>query len=652
MIIQIRKQLSGKTNKLFMIFVICALGGIFTLPVILKQGAAVWALKVNDFPIRQEFLNLEIQNQQERLNMIRAQYGQYADMMYQMRGMSTDPKVLATDILIKRSLLNQQADAAGIIISPAFATEKLHNAEFAKTYLPDVVPPFLFDEKGRINNTILRTYLQRNNISSTVLTQQVEEALSRMLMVEMVAHSSYVPRFEKDAQVAAQQIKKQFSVLTFNYDTYLKQVQEKEPSQKELKEFFDEQNAQAQAYLIPEKRDAVIWKFNPKAYGITIAPNAVQEYYTTHKDKKYVAAPAQVTARVIQYNNDSSKTERPSIADLKDKARQEPELFARYAQSYSDDATSAKNGGLLAPLIRGKTEDAAIEKAAFMLQNPGDVSDVFATKNGLAMVQLVQKTPRAYKTLAQVQESIVHELQNQEFIERFNKDMQKIAKADGSLDEHAIQSMVKEYNATHQVVTNVGLDQNDKLAKALFGVAKEGATTFYTEKNGGSIVQVTRIAKKHYPALEKIQDKVVKDWYKNQAQNMLHIKLATAKNMLHNTPLAQVADKVQATLSSTPLFDHEDKKIIKELEAKGIAAAQMLHLERPGTIHLHVTDRNAYISQLNKIAPSDAKNDLDLAAFERDVQSAFIEGYIAYLQKSAKIKTNESLLMPIEDYVL
>ena len=66
------------------------------------------------------------------------------------------------------------------------------------------------------------------------------------------------------------------------------------------------------------------------------------------------------------------------------------EKFADLAKTYSDDESSAKDGGALPFIAKGDTVE-EFEKAAFALKNPGDISPVVETQYGLHVIELNEK---------------------------------------------------------------------------------------------------------------------------------------------------------------------------------------------------------------------------------------------------------------------
>ena len=86
MIITIRNQFKQSTFRYIAIFIVIVLGaGMISIPALLKNegGAAAWAINVNREKVSYQEFAREIAEQSEFIAQIRAQYGQYADLLMQ-----------------------------------------------------------------------------------------------------------------------------------------------------------------------------------------------------------------------------------------------------------------------------------------------------------------------------------------------------------------------------------------------------------------------------------------------------------------------------------------------------------------------------------------------------------------------------------------
>ncbi|WP_299277181.1 peptidylprolyl isomerase [uncultured Psychroserpens sp.] len=68
------------------------------------------------------------------------------------------------------------------------------------------------------------------------------------------------------------------------------------------------------------------------------------------------------------------------------------EKFESLAKQFSDDKSSSKKGGALAPFTGGQLSSKEFEDVAFSLENEGDISKPFKTDYGWHIVKLIRKT--------------------------------------------------------------------------------------------------------------------------------------------------------------------------------------------------------------------------------------------------------------------
>ena len=72
---------------------------------------------------------------------------------------------------------------------------------------------------------------------------------------------------------------------------------------------------------------------------------------------------------------------------LEKQLREDPDLFDEYVQQYSDDPSKAENGGRYPQMRKGQMVR-AFEKAAFAMENAGEISEPVETKFGYHIIRL------------------------------------------------------------------------------------------------------------------------------------------------------------------------------------------------------------------------------------------------------------------------
>ena len=89
--------------------------------------------------------------------------------------------------------------------------------------------------------------------------------------------------------------------------------------------------------------------------------------------------------------------------------------FGLAAQRFSIDQATRYAGGDFGLLTRTEVEGrygVELARALAALQSPGEISPVVQTPRGLGLVKLVERVPESRRPLAEVRESIIHQLTN------------------------------------------------------------------------------------------------------------------------------------------------------------------------------------------------------------------------------------------------
>ena len=164
MITEIRNYIkTSSTSSMIGLITVLALGGVFSLPMLLKQvsSSGPWAFKVSGKEISYQEFSRESADQQERINRFKAQYGQFAEMLFQSQGIDLNPQVFARDILIRQELLDQLAESIHIEITQDFIVQKLQDRDFIINNLSDIIQPFVFDQNGSLSQESYRLYTKQ-----------------------------------------------------------------------------------------------------------------------------------------------------------------------------------------------------------------------------------------------------------------------------------------------------------------------------------------------------------------------------------------------------------------------------------------------------------------------------------------------------------
>jgi hypothetical protein len=639
MIITIRNQFKQSTFRYIAIFIVVVLGaGMVSIPSLLRNegGAASWALKVNGEKVSYKEFAQEIAEQSQFLAQIRAQYGQYADLLMQAMNWPTDPKSLALEVLIKTTLMDQFVKSLGLHIHYDYIAESINDVQFARRHLQRILPAFLFDASGSLSHEKLKMFLQQKGMSIRDFEHKIELSLAQLQAMQFVASSCYVPSFDIEQEFVAQALGKEFSYLAFSLDSFVAAEKKKGINDEEALAFYNKENSQRRRYWVSEKRDGIVWKFNPKSYGAPISEEQISQYYEDNKVSKYVLDSIKIHVQQITEKQLSQFSDL-SLEMVKEEIAHNP------------SSPWAKKWESIEPFARGEKKG-AFEKEAFLLQNVGDISSVIDTKDGKVIIQLIKRIPRTYKPLAAVKNDIKNVLTEKQFKKSFVKDLKSVALKG---DSQAVESFIAQKAGKKELA--VGVIKNDTLlSQELFGL-KKGEYAFFVENETGVAVLLTNITERHLPELSSIKDVVKDDVCEERAYNAMMDMVQEAKEAATRSSFDAIAKKYNVTLHHTGMIQPTDSKKMQELDKKGLPGRTMLGLDKEGAILAHNSEGSSFLIKVDTIEEYSQK---DLLNAQKEIKThlvpnrmkAQVESFVASLHRNATIETNESILIAGEEY--
>jgi len=150
-----------------------------------------------------------------------------------------------------------------------------------------------------------------------------------------------------------------------------------------------------------------------------VSDTEIADYYRTHASR--FALPEKIRFAIIQIGLSPKATEEKKAAAFRKaesvlaeaRTLTDPEKgFGALAQRLSEDLATRYLGGDAGWLVSGEQGrwDAAVVDAAFALNNPGELSPVIDTSNGLFLVRLMEKQNASRRPLEEVAEAIRYQL--------------------------------------------------------------------------------------------------------------------------------------------------------------------------------------------------------------------------------------------------
>jgi len=573
-------------------------------------------------------------------------------------GLAANPSMVSSyafAMIAQEQLVDQVLRQLKVALHSDSIVDRMNNIAFVQRELSDLVPLGAFDTFGNIDVPLFHSYLRQAGISEADFDRMLEQRLQRRLVMNLVSGASYVPDFELKEQYSLNYLGRKFSVITLPLSSFVKKEKEVKITQEMLQEFFDQENETAKRYWVAEKRSGQMWTFDPGKYGIAVSDEEVETYYDKNKAKKFLEEPAQVQVRLIRFNVESDadkqsvlgKAQRVQAELLKD-----PVSFASVAKELSDDKATAEQGGLLPYFAKGEKEE-SFTRAAFLLKEDGDISDIVHTSAGIEILQRVSKKKSVYKSLASVKEEAASLLSREEFSRRFVTDIRELFKNE-NLKPSELETEVKKRGGTSMRLESMPNEGSSEMTRHLFRL-NEGKTAFYIENGKGVTLTLNKVYESHLPVLDSIKEDVERDLYEQRATKKLEERLAKAKKDGAEKSFDSLKALAGAQVENTDWIKREDTDAIERLMAKNLPAQKMLQIEKEGVAIVYKNDSSGYFIRLDEIEPFD-KDEFEMKkteisnAINRENKQLLSNGFVASLYRNATIETNEKIINLGEEY--
>lgn len=250
--------------------VVIALAGISSVPYFFKgflQSTDAVAL-VNGRPISQLEFDSRIAAEERKIAAYRERFGEMADSILAMIGMSKNPRETALESLIQEKILLGVADDLHIVLSPQYVVQRLKDPQLLFGLFGEMIPQSLLDKQGNLQYDRMSVFLKHQGLTVGLFEQAVEDLLRDSLVATLAQGASYVTNaahLEKEYQDYAP---KTYAVLTVPLNSYLKQEAGQQITDDQAQAFFLQENRHKR-YWTPELRSATVWTFDQKSYDVT-----------------------------------------------------------------------------------------------------------------------------------------------------------------------------------------------------------------------------------------------------------------------------------------------------------------------------------------------------------------------------------------------
>src|SRR6202795_1203953 len=452
----------------------------------------------------------------------------------------------AVDQMINRQALLSEAGRMGLRVTPSEVKDELQHGRYAATFFPG---------GNFIGQAEYEDMLQRANLTPTKFEQAVGNDILLTKLQALISGSASVSEAEIHEQFIKQSSKVKFDYAVLKQDDLRKGLR---PADEELKAFYESHKA-SYANSIPEKRKVkyAVVETGKAAADVQVTPDDLRAYYDQHRDQYRLPEQVKVSHILIKtpLPGPDGKVDEKGVAEAQRRAE---DLLKQLkggakledlAKKYSEDPGSAKEGGSLGWIGKGRTVP-EFEKAAFSLPK-GQISDLVKSSYGFHIIRVDDRQDAHMKTLDEVKAEIEPILKQQKAQDIAQKQADSLLKQarDKGLDAAAAAQGIPVINSDFFGRKDMlpGLGPAPQFMDALFTTAEKSPPEMAATSQGFAVFDLLAGKPQSPPTFEEIRTRVEQE-FKNERSNVL---------------LSQKAQE----LSDRAKAEHDLKKAAKELGA-------------------------------------------------------------------------------------
>jgi peptidyl-prolyl cis-trans isomerase D len=553
----------------------------------------------------------------------------------------------AAEQLINEKALVAEAHRMGLRVNDEELREELQHGQLGS---------MLFPEGKFVGEEEYENFVQRNDLT----VPQFEELEKNYILVRklraLVSSSAFVGQSEVRDEFDRRNTKVKFEYAVITKDDILKGLH---PTEEELKAYY-ERNKATYNNSIPEKRQIkyVVIDSAKIAAATTVTEADLQAYYDQHRDE--YRAPEQVKVAHILIKTPlptpGEKEDEKAIADARAKAEDVLKQvkaggdFAKLAEKYSDDPGSAKSGGELGWIGRGRTVP-EFEKAAFSL-GKGQTSDLVKSTYGFHIIRVEDKQDAHLKTLAEVKSQIEEKVKQQKATRATETAANALLSQARTAGFDAAAAAKGQTAVTTDFFSRTeslpGLAPNTQFMDAVFNEADKAPPDVVQVPQGYVVFQLLAIRPPATPTFEEIRSKVESQFKNERAGILLQQKTQELSDRAKSEhDLKKAAKDLGATVKTSDLVAPDGQ--VPDIGSMTNASA--IFSLKPGDISgpISAGGNGAVAELLEKQAPTEEefaakKDDIQqslLEAKQGDLFGLFVTNLRQNMEKSNKLKVNQ-----------
>jgi peptidyl-prolyl cis-trans isomerase D len=573
------------------------------------------------------------------------QYGAQASMIMSFLISQDTPR--AAEQLIDKQALLADAQRMGLKSSPQEVKDELQHGRYAGVFFPG---------GNFIGEAEYQNLLQQHNLTPATFEDSVGKEIVISKLQTLITGGASVSDAAIRQEFVKQDTKVKFDYAVLKVDDIKKGLH---PTAEELKAFYDG-HLKSYTNSIPEKRKIkyVLLDTAKVQAGVQVTSDDLQAYYNQHRDQYRVAEQAKVSHILIKtpLPGADGKVDEKGVAEAQKRAEdllkqlKAGAKFEDLAKKYSEDPGSAKEGGSLGWIGKGRTVP-EFEKAAFSLPK-GQMSGLVKSSYGFHIIRVDDRQDAHMKTLDEVKaeiEPIVKQQKTQEIAQKQAEDLLQQAKTQG-LDAVAAKGVsvtASDFFGRSDVVP--GLGPSPQLMDAVFSAAEKTPPEMAATSQGFAVFQLLAVKPPSTPTFDEIRARVEEQFKSERASLLLSQKtqeLSDRAKTEHD--LKKAAKELGATVKTSD-FVLPDGQVPDIGSMTGPAAVAFSM--KPGEISKPINSgaNGVVISVVEVQAPTDADfaakrdqiRDMLMQGKQQQIFELYVTNLRGQMEKSGKIKINQ-----------
>jgi peptidyl-prolyl cis-trans isomerase D len=577
------------------------------------------------------------------------QVAQYGPMGKQLLPMIM-PRAIAQSVeqMITGKSIVAEAERMGLKATSADVRDELQNGRFSATLFPG----------GKfIGEQAYESLLAQNNLTVATFEQDVKNEILERKLATLITGSASVSDSDVRKEFEKRNTKVKFEYAYLSQDDIRKALH---PTDEELKAFYTRNQARYKD-SIPEKRK-IEYAFLDKSKVLAqtqVTPEELQAYYNQHREEYRVQEEVKVSHILVKTPpaGPDGKVDEKGVEEARKKAEDVLKQlkggakFEDLAKKYSDDPGSAKQGGELGWIGRGRTVP-EFEKASFS-QAKGQTSDLVKSSYGFHIIRTEDKHEAHLKTLDEVKDQIEPLIRQQKTTRALD------AAGNALLDQARTQGLEKAAAAKglNPVTTDFvgrtdvlpGVGSSPQLMDAVFSEREKSPPDMAQLGQGVVVFQLLGIKPPATPTFEEIRSKVENDFKNERAGILLNQKTQELSDRAKSEhDLKKAAKELGATVKTSDF-------VLPEGQVPDVGSmagqASVAFTMKPGDISGPITagTNGVVLTVLERQEPTEqdfaAKKDQIrdglLHSKQQDLFGMFLANLRQQMEKSGKIKINE-----------